>query len=220
MDIEPSIFDQLCEPFPPQAVSWRVGSTTRDKAKGTALAYLDARDYMERLDAVVGPDNWQCRYTNAGNNATCCEVGIRIDGEWVWKSDGAGQTNFEGDKGQFSDAFKRACVRWGIGRYLYDLPAPWVELDERQRIKKEEMPKLNEALDRVSQRAEWGDRNHMNLFRMLKESVKSFCTTPDAADQFVESNRGVLRSLPVGLQRELKAELDRMRDGFNAVAAE
>ena len=45
---------------------------------------------------------------------------------WIAKSDGAGSTDVEGDKGGISDAFKRAAVKWGIGRYLYDLDAPWV----------------------------------------------------------------------------------------------
>jgi hypothetical protein len=42
----------LFAPFPPGRVSWRVGSTTQDKKRGMALAYIDARDVMDRLDAV------------------------------------------------------------------------------------------------------------------------------------------------------------------------
>lgn len=116
----------LFAPFPPEEIEWRVGSTTKDKKKGMALAYIDARAVMDRLDAVCGPENWQCRYPIAADK-TCCEIGIML-GEWVWKSDGAGDTDIEGSKGAFSTAFKRAAVRWGIGRYLYDLKAPWVEL--------------------------------------------------------------------------------------------
>ena len=47
---------------------------------------------------------------------------------WVWKANGAGETDYEGTKGQFSDAFKRAAVMWGIGRYLYALPNEWVQI--------------------------------------------------------------------------------------------
>jgi hypothetical protein len=50
-----TMFERLAEPFPADAVSWRVGSTTQDKSKGMALAYLDARDVMDRLDLVCGP---------------------------------------------------------------------------------------------------------------------------------------------------------------------
>jgi len=121
------IFKELCAPFPPEAVSWRVGSTTQDKKRGMALAFIDARDVMQRLDDVVGPANWQCRYPHA-NGKTVCEIGIKIGEEWIWKADGAGDTDVEKEKGALSDAFKRSAVRWGIGRYLYDLESPWVEL--------------------------------------------------------------------------------------------
>lgn len=132
------IIAQLKAPFDPRRIHWRVGSTTKDKSRGMALAYCDARDVMVRLDEVVGPENWQCRYPFLG----CCEIGIRFGDEWVWKSNGAGQSDIEAEKGQYSDAFKRAAVMWGIGRYLYMLPSPWVELDEHKRIK--ETPQLPE----------------------------------------------------------------------------
>lgn len=125
----------LKRPFPAEKIHWRVGSTTQDKSRGIALAYIDARDAMKRLDDVVGPVNWQDRYPWSESGKLCCEIGLRIDGEWVWKSNGAGDTNVEADKGAFSDAFKRAAVMWGIGRYLYALPNEWVELDDKRRIK-------------------------------------------------------------------------------------
>jgi hypothetical protein len=119
---------KLKEPFPPDRISWRVGSTTKDKSKGMALAYIDARDVMQRLDDVCGPENWQCDYPHAAQK-TVCRIGIRINGEWVWKSNGAGDSDIEAEKGALSDAFKRAAVLWGIGQYLYDLDSPWVALD-------------------------------------------------------------------------------------------
>src|ERR1700761_191847 len=118
------LFDALCEPFPIEAVSWRIGSTNADKTKGMALCYLDARAVMDRLDTVCGPDCWQCKYTTAPGIAIC-DLGLRVAGEWIWKADGAGATDVEGEKGMLSDALKRAAVRWGVGRYLYDLDSPW-----------------------------------------------------------------------------------------------
>lgn len=156
---------KLSEPFSPDKIHWRVGAKTKDNKKGMALAYIDARDVMERLDEVCGPENWQRRYVDAGNGRTCCEVGINVLGlfvdfegsetpkrvmdHWVWKSDGAGDTDYEAEKGAFSDAFKRAAVNWGIGRYLYDLDSPWVELEERGKshvIKSSEKAKLARVL--------------------------------------------------------------------------
>ena len=58
-------FRRLTAPFDPARVSWRVGSTNKDKTRGMALAYIDARDVMDRLDDVCGPEGWQRRYPHA-----------------------------------------------------------------------------------------------------------------------------------------------------------
>lgn len=121
------ILQGLSNPFPPAKVSWRVGSTTADKKRGLALAYIDARDVMARLDQVCGAAGWQDRYEFHGPR-TVCYLSVKIDGEWVTKADGAGDSDVEAEKGAISDAFKRAAVKWGIGRYLYDVESPWVEL--------------------------------------------------------------------------------------------
>jgi hypothetical protein len=121
------ILDQLKYPFDPKVIHWRIGARNQDKTKGIALAYLDARDVMKRLDMVC-PD-WQCRYSHNSPSGTICEIGIRLDGEWLWRADGAGETDVEGTKGGMSDAFKRAAVRWGVGRYLYYLENKWADLE-------------------------------------------------------------------------------------------
>jgi hypothetical protein len=123
-----SITQALKQPFDPKVIHWRVGATTGDKAKGIALAYIDARDVMKRLDDVCG-DHWQVEYPFEG----CCRIGIKIDDEWVWRSNGAGETQVEGEKGRYSDAFKRAAVLWGVARYLYYLPNEWVALKPKGR---------------------------------------------------------------------------------------
>lgn len=130
-----SIYERLSAPFPPDVISWRVGSTNSDKTKGMALAYIDARDAQDRLNEVCGPFGWQVRHEVSSDKRVTCHVGVRNPetGEWVWKSDGAGETDYEGEKGSYSDSFKRACVKWGIGRYLYDLDSPWVAIESRGR---------------------------------------------------------------------------------------
>src|SRR5688572_21062906 len=123
------LFELLCEPFPSEYIEWRVGPTNADKSKGMALAYIDARAVMDRLDAVCGPDGWQCNYAFGSGTSTVCNLGVKMpDGEWIWKADGAGATDVEGEKGALSDALKRAAVRFGVGRYLYEMPNVWVEL--------------------------------------------------------------------------------------------
>lgn len=144
------ILARLAAPFPPEKISWRVGSTTGDKKKGMALAYIDARDVQDRLTEVCGLD-WQVRHPWSDNRKLCCEIGIRINGEWVWRGDGAGDSDVEAEKGAFSDSFKRAAVRWGVGRYLYDIDTPWVELKPAGRsfaIADGEFPKLQKLLAR------------------------------------------------------------------------
>lgn len=132
-------FKALSAPFPPEEVSWRLGSVSKAQKKGMALAYIDARVVMDRLDEVCGPGGWQCKYSHA-NGKTVCDIGIwcgddvanpdPLPVDWVWKADGAGDSDIEAEKGALSDAFKRAAVRWGIGRYLYSLDSPWVEIEE------------------------------------------------------------------------------------------
>lgn len=124
------MFDKLAAPFPPNVVSWRVGPTNAAKTQGMALAFIDARDVMERLDEVCGPAGWQNRYMIEGTK-TVCEIGIKCGDEWIWKADGAGDSDMEAEKGALSDALKRAAVRWGIGRYLYDLDTPWVDIEKK-----------------------------------------------------------------------------------------
>lgn len=137
---------KLKEPFAPEAISWRVGSTAPDKSKGLALAYIDARDVMDRLDEVCGPQNWKDDYPTTGTT-TICRISIKIGDDWVYKEDGAGSTDVEAEKGQLSDAFKRSAVKWGIGRYLYDdkYKGIWVEIEsagKSYRIKKIELVRL------------------------------------------------------------------------------
>lgn len=111
--------------FPKDAINWRAQSMTKAGDKAMALAYIDARDVMDRLDSVVGSDSWQDRYEFSGSR-TICYLSINVDGQWITKADGAGDTDVEAEKGAISDAFKRAAVKWGIGRYLYALSTPWV----------------------------------------------------------------------------------------------
>ena len=127
----------LSEPFELSTVKWRVGATNAKKlgvkpweaTSGIALAYIDARIVMDRLDLVLGVDGWQDSYVETVKGRVICTLKCRLDDEWISKSDGAGDTGTEGEKGAISDAFKRAAVKFGIGRYLYALPNTWVNLN-------------------------------------------------------------------------------------------
>ena len=127
---------ELAEPLPKDAVHWRIQGKPYERNgqfSAMALAYIDARDVMDRLDQVCGPQNWQTEFSETASGRVMCRLGIKVQDEWVWKTDGAGGTQVEAEKGGVSDALKRAAVNWGIGRYLYRLDAPWVRCEVRQK---------------------------------------------------------------------------------------
>ena len=141
--VSDDIFERLSGAFNKKDIHWRIGATNKRaynaasaekqkemKREGMPLAYIDARDVMDRLDEVLGPENWTDSYQEFSGRVIC-SIGVRTNGEWVYKSDGAGDTDVEGAKGGLSDAFKRAGVKHGIGRYLYGCKTPWIELTDR-----------------------------------------------------------------------------------------
>lgn len=99
------------------------------------LLYKTARTDMDILDETVGPENWTNDYRTL-DGILYCGIGIladRGDGvikEWVWKWDCGVESNVEKEKGQASDAFKRAGFRWGIGRELYTSPRIFVPAEK------------------------------------------------------------------------------------------
>ena len=103
---------------------WRVQSANQYGA--SCVAYIDSRQVQDLLDEVVGSENWQCKFEEHKGNLFC-SIGIysSVSTEeggglcWVWKSDCGTESQVEKQKGEASDAFKRAAVMWGIGRFLY-----------------------------------------------------------------------------------------------------
>lgn len=90
------------------------------------LLYKDARVDMTILDESVGQENWQCRFYEF-KGILFCSLGIRKNNEWIWKDDAGSESNTEAEKGNASDARKRAAVCWGIGRELYTAPFIWIK---------------------------------------------------------------------------------------------
>ena len=128
--------------------------TSGDKARGLAVPYVTNRAIQDRLDDVVGPENWHNDYKpwhNTGKKESqICGISIYFDerGEWITKWDGAEDSDIEPVKGGLSDSMKRAAVQWGIGRVLYKLPNVWVGIEPQGRsyvIKDTERPKLASA---------------------------------------------------------------------------
>ncbi len=130
---------QLSVPFPAGVVKFRPGAQSSDKKRAQALAYAEPRVYEDRLNEVIGP-NWSCRFIPWGDKRLLCELTITVDDaggvrELVRTSTGefdAGDTIAQGTAAE-AQAFKRACSKFGLGRYLYDLPVVWVGYDPNSR---------------------------------------------------------------------------------------
>jgi hypothetical protein len=153
---------------------------------------------MDRLDSVCGPENWQDTYTPGVSKSIVCNIGIRIN-DWVWKADGAGETDMEAEKGALSDAFKRAAVRWGIGRYLYELKAPYVVLEKRGNVpfindqQKETLNKLHQEYARKVQPVV-GVHAYRQAYRLLISTIGNLL--PDDARAYGEANKQIIETLP------------------------
>ena len=212
-------FEALAAPFAADRVSWRIGQvrTTDSGPRAKALAYIDARDVMERLDEVCGPAGWQRAYPHA-NGKTVCAIGLKLGDEWVWKADGAGDSDIEAEKGALSDAFKRAAVSWGVGRYLYSIPSPWVAVENKQ-IAQGEYAKLEALLEKVTGEIEWGSSGEKAMARALYQTIKSTVQTKDDVRRYREQNKGVLANLRKAPREQIDALLERIIETSNTKAA-
>jgi hypothetical protein len=111
----------------------------------TLLLYKDARVDMAILDETVGQANWQNKfYEHKG--ILFCSLGINTNHEvqksivdapdrWIWKDDAGTESNTEAEKGNASDARKRAGFAWGIGRELYTSPRIWISDGQLEKLR-------------------------------------------------------------------------------------
>lgn len=124
-------------------IECRVGMSKEGKGV-SLLLYKDARCDMARLDEVVGAFGWSREHSIRQNYingqptmVNYCKVSIYDEDteQWVSKEDVGTESNTENAKGEASDAFKRACVNWGIGRELYTAPFIWVNAEGSENLK-------------------------------------------------------------------------------------
>ena len=102
------------------------------------IPYKTSRYDMMMLDMHVGEMNWQNEFKRDSNGVLQCGIGIRSDqGDWVWKWSNGKASQYESEKGEYSDAFKRAGFMWGIGRDLYDFPRIRVILNDKEYLEKD-----------------------------------------------------------------------------------
>jgi hypothetical protein len=129
------ILHGLAEPFDADEVRWKPQIVSGNRAM--AIAYVSARTVMDRLDDVLGAQNWRDEYQCLPDGNVVCMLSLRLDGEWLSKSDvgGPSEQPDSGDrmKSAFSEALKRPAVKWSVGRYLYRLSSQWCDYDPHKK---------------------------------------------------------------------------------------
>ena len=166
----------LSKPFAPEDLEWRLQQTFEEKMRSIAVPYVTNRAIQNRLDEVVGPENWCNKYrpwirftvkvrdkedykkwVEKEVISQLCGISIYFPDRdrWICKWDGAEITDIEAVKGGLSDSMKRAAVQWGVGRVLYNMDTVWVNVEKRGKtyvIKESERPKLDNEYLKMLQR--------------------------------------------------------------------
>lgn len=140
--------EKLSEPFDPSVIKWKPQTVDYKGKTAMATAHADPRAYIDRLNDVVGPGNWEQKlsfsstpYTKvirgkkaygdqpatqdrevSGTKVICaCE--LTIHGVTHTSSGDSDSSDENASTSAEAQAFKRAAVSFGLGRYLYNLPA-------------------------------------------------------------------------------------------------
>lgn len=138
----------LVAPFPNSSIQWRAGATTKDGKRAMALPYADSREYEKRLDEIA-PGAWECSFQPWGENKVICRLTIFS----VMRSSTGEATDDDGfavGTAAEAQAFKRACSKFGLGRYLYDVPDYWVDYDKAKKKLVGKLPTIQVAAPTVT----------------------------------------------------------------------
>ena len=146
--IEPAaLFAQLADPFDPSEIKWRVTHTIQDGTRGAVIAFASPRAYTDRLNQIFTPTGWTRSYSVSkvegvsrfkrdkiivtGKVLVTCSLTIHNLGSHTgsgeeWADEENAMTSAE------AQAFKRACMCFELGRYLYNFAEMWVPLNSRR----------------------------------------------------------------------------------------
>lgn len=179
---------QLKAPFSPNRIKWRASNFNGSSSQ--ALLYLDARDVMDRLDEVFGIGRWSTEYSDLETRCVC-KLGVSFNGwGWVHKSDVGTQSTFEGEKGMYSDALKRAAVQFGVGRYLYD-----DNILEGKSFSTSNKRFTKEANDEIYLMVEAHHRSYSNPQANLLKALFQSATTYAEITSYYKDNKSVVEEL-------------------------
>jgi len=132
-----AILAELAKPFDPAVVEFKPGAVAKSSNRALALAYVDARAYETRLDeADPAWSNAYLREYPEGRVVVTCTLTLggvtrQAIGEClVATANGAEENAATSAEAQ---AFKRACAKFSLGRYLYSVPQVWADYDPAKR---------------------------------------------------------------------------------------
>jgi len=126
------VFRLLSVPFYSHLVEWKIQALSPDKKRALVAAYVDLREYENRLDQVFPQWSSSVQFivTEKKVAAVVSLTIARITRVNV------GEASLEDDNAftsAYAQGFKRACSDFGLGRYLYRLPQVWCDYDDRRR---------------------------------------------------------------------------------------
>lgn len=145
-----ALFAEFRKPLTSAEIEWKI-ATNKTGQNATLVPYIDNRAVLNRLDKAFGPGGWQSTFV-ACDGGFLCGISILIEGQWVWKWDGAGKSEIEPFKGGVSDAQKRAAHQWGLGRELYSYPMiqlKW-EGENKKFIPYHVLPRLQQMVEMIT----------------------------------------------------------------------
>ena len=191
--LTPGVLADLRRPFTAAAVKFKPQAVSKSSDKALATFYIDARLAAERLNYVVGAENWSNAprvLFEADPQAHAAfyfpvEQALTVFG--VTKVDVGVYTNGnkpddKASKSSYSDSLKRAAVMFGIGAYLYALPKQWFDYDRERKQWKNEAA-IRRAYEQAVAKLGIGDPiDHGDLVDHETEPVEEATPPPAAAD--------------------------------------
>ncbi len=126
------LLSQLAVPFHSGLVEWKPQAISADKQRALATAYVDMREYEDRLDQVYPEWSSTAQFLLTSDKVAAI-VSLTLDGVTRVNVGEAKLSDENAFTSAFAQAFKRVCSDFGLGRYLYRLPQEWCAYDEKRR---------------------------------------------------------------------------------------
>lgn len=144
MDQSQTVVRELRRPLPPESVGFKLLKNPQQRgskwSNGQVAGFHDARSVIERLNLVV-PGEWTDEYMvpPVGQGLLC-----RLTVQGVSRCDIGFSPTLNSDMGVkalYSDAIKRAGVKFGIGVFLYAMPRLYVTTAQLKNFGSDQQPK-------------------------------------------------------------------------------